>query len=134
MVVTSELMEVWSSHRKASTVNGYANTFRLWDNYCKAEGVQSLPVNAKYLAAWLSAASLHDQTASPTDNRSAAVLYFNSIVSSQDTDSLGLVCMTKEAIRRRLGYKGQSKQPLSQDQVDTLVSHFLSQSTITRSG
>ena len=124
------LMEVWSTHRKASTVNGYANNFRLWDNYCRAEGVQSLPVNAKYLAAWLAAASLHDSTASPTDNRSAAVLYFNSIVSSQDIDSLGLVRMTKEAIRRRLGYKGQSKKPLCQDHVDSLVSHFLSQSTL----
>ena len=31
MVVTPELMTIWSSHRKASTVNGYANSFRLWD-------------------------------------------------------------------------------------------------------
>ena len=45
IVVTPELMTVWSSHRKASTVNGYANSFRLWDNYCTLEGVKSLPVN-----------------------------------------------------------------------------------------
>ena len=57
-VITPELMTVWSSHRKASTVNGYANNFRLWDFYCKSEGIESLPVNAKYLAAWLAAASL----------------------------------------------------------------------------
>ena len=87
IVVTPELMTVWSSHRKASTVNGYANSFRLWDNYCKMEGVKSLPVNENYLAAWLAAASLQDKTASPTDNRSAAVVYFNSIVCSRDTDS-----------------------------------------------
>ena len=130
MVVTPELMMVWSSHRKASTVNGYANNFRLWDNYCKLEGVKSLPVNAKYLAAWLAAASLQDKTASPTDNRSAAVLYFNSIVSSQDIDALGLVRMTKESIRRRLGYKNESKKPLSHDQVDNLVSQFLRQPSI----
>ena len=29
IVVTPELMTVWSSHRKTSTVNGYANSFRL---------------------------------------------------------------------------------------------------------
>ena len=102
IVVTPELMTVWSSHRKASTVNGYANSFRLWDNYCNLEGVKSLPVNENYLAAWLAAASLHDKTASPTDNRSAAVAYFNSIVCSRYTDFLGLVKMTKESIRRRL--------------------------------
>ena len=130
IVVTPELMTVWSSHRKASTVNGYANSFRLWDNYCKLEGVKSLPVNENYLAAWLAAASLHDKTASPTDNRSAVVAYFNSIVCSRDTDFLGLVKMTKESIRRRLGYKAHSKKSLNQHQVDDLVSQFLSQSTI----
>ena len=128
--LTPQLMTVWSNHRKASTVNGYANNFRLWDNYCKMEGVKSLPVNANYLAAWLAAASLQDKTASPTDNRSAAVAYFNSIVSPQDIDSLGLVRMTKESIRRRLGYKAQPKNPLSQTQVDALVSHFLSWPTL----
>ena len=130
-VITPELMTVWSSHRKASTVNGYANNFRLWDFYCKSEGIESLPVNAKYLAAWLAAASLRDKTASPTDNRSAAVAYFNQIVNpKEDIDSLGLVRMTKESIRRRLGYKAQSKKSLDQNQVDNLVSHFLSHSTI----
>jgi hypothetical protein len=130
MVVTPELMTIWSSHRKASTVNGYANSFRLWDNYCKSEGVKSLPVDARRFAAWLAAASLEDKTASPTDNRSAAVLYFNSIVSKKEPDHMNLVRMTKESIRRRLGYKAQAKKPLLQDQVDTLVSHFLSQPTI----
>ena len=43
---------------------------------------------------------------------------------------MGLVRMTKESIRRRLGYKAQAKKPLLQDQIDTLVSHFLSQPTI----
>ena len=57
MVVTPELTTIWSSHRKASTVNGYANSFRLWDNYCKSEGVKSLPVDAKRFAAWLAAAA-----------------------------------------------------------------------------
>jgi len=37
VVLTPQLMTVWSNHRKASTVNGYANNFRLWDNYCKME-------------------------------------------------------------------------------------------------
>jgi hypothetical protein len=70
------------------------------------------------------AASLHDKTASPTDNRSAAVAYFNSIVCSRDTDPLGLEKMTKESIRRRLGYKAHSKKSLNQHQVDDLVSQF----------
>ena len=38
--------------------------------------------------------------------------------------------MTKESIRRRLGYKAHSKKSLNQNQVDDLVSQFLSQSTI----
>jgi len=38
--------------------------------------------------------------------------------------------MTKESIRRKLGYKNQSKKPLLQEQVDDVVGQFLSQPTI----
>ena len=38
--------------------------------------------------------------------------------------------MTKESIRRKLGYKNQSKKPLLQEQVDEVVGQFLSQPTI----
>ena len=34
IIMTPVLLEAWSSYRKASTVNQYAQNFRLWTQYC----------------------------------------------------------------------------------------------------
>jgi hypothetical protein len=41
-----------------------------------------------------------------------------------------IVRITEKSIRRKLGYKNQSKKPLLQEQVDDVVGQFLSQPTI----
>ena len=122
------LLSLWEHHyRKTTTVNQYANPFRHWCTYCDKEGVDPLPVIDIHLAAWLAAAQLGDTTASPTDNRFNAVRHFNEIAGGSDIDRLPISRKTKEAVRHKLGYKNQSKKALVQDQVDQIVSHFLSQ-------
>ena len=130
IIMTPVLLEAWSSYRKASTVNQYAQNFRLWTQYCLQEGIEPLPVSEGQLAAWLAAMALSDKTASPTDNRCAAILYFHRIAGGVTPDDMEIVRMTKESIRRKLGYKNQSKKPLLQEQVDEVVGQFLSQPTI----
>jgi hypothetical protein len=61
-------------------------------------------------------------------------LYFHRIAGGVTPDDMEIVRMTKESIRRKLGYKrkykNQSKKPLLQEQVDNVVGQFLSQPTI----
>ena len=59
-----------------------------------------------------------------------AILYFHRIAGGVTPDDMEIVRMTKESIRRKLGYKNQSKKPLLQEQVDEVVGQFLSQPTI----
>ena len=108
IIMTPALLEAWSSYRKASTVNQYAQNFRLWVQYCLQEGIEPLPVI----------------------NRCASILYFHRIAGGVTPDDMEIVRMTKESIRRKLGYKNQSKKPLLQEQVDNVVGQFLSQPTI----
>jgi hypothetical protein len=68
IIMTPALLEAWSSYRKSSTVNQYAQNFRLWTQYCLQEGIEPLPASEGQLAAWLAAMALSDKTASPTDN------------------------------------------------------------------
>ena len=91
---------------------------------------QNHSTSTTQLAAWLAAMALSDKTASPTDNRCAAILYFHKIAGGVTPDDMEIVRMTKESIRRKLGYKNQSKKPLLQEQVDEVVGQFLSQPTI----
>jgi len=79
ITMTSSLLEAWSSYRKTSTVNQYVQNFRLCTQYCLQQGIEPLPVSENQLAAWLAAMALSDKTASPTDHRCAAIMYFHKI-------------------------------------------------------
>ena len=74
--MTPALLEAWSSYRKASTVNQYAQNFRLWTQYCLQEGIEPLPASEGQLTAWLAVMALSDKAASPTDNQCAANCVF----------------------------------------------------------
>jgi len=115
IIMTPALLEAWSSYRKASTVNQYANNFRLWTQSCLKEGIEALPALEGQLAAWLAAMALSDITASPTDNRCAAISFFNTIAGGAMSEDMTIVQMTKESIRRKLGCRNQSKKPLLQE-------------------
>ena len=123
--LSKELLQLWAHHRKASTVNGYANNFKLWMEYCYSEGESPLPPKPFVVAAWLAAISLKDNTASPTDARCAAINYFSKIANTPSITHSPVVEMTKESIRRKLGYKNQQKLPLRQDHIDSIVTYFL---------
>jgi hypothetical protein len=130
IIMPPALLEVWSSYRKASTVNQYANNFRLWTQSCLKEGIEALPALEGQLAAWLAAMAPSDKTASPTDNRCAAISFFNTIAGGAMSEDMTIVQMTKESIRRKLGYRNQSMKPLLQEQVDAAVGQFLLQPSI----
>jgi hypothetical protein len=130
IIMTPSLLEVWSSHRKASTVNQYANNFRLWTQYCLKEGIEPLSDLEGQLAAWLAVMARSDKTASPTDNRCAAIPFFNTIAGGAMSEDMTIVQMTKESIRRKLGYRNLSKKPLLQEQVHVVVGQFLLQPSI----
>ena len=123
----TQLLTLWGSFRKQSTLNQYGCYFKHWVTYARAEKKQVLPVCPFTFAAWLAAASLKDSTASPTEQRCAAVAFFSKISSAQDPMDSHIVLMTKESIKRKLGFKNNPKAPLQQDQVDHVVSFLLSQ-------
>ena len=64
------------------------------------------------IAGWLAAIALQDNTASPTDARCAAINYFSKIADAPSPTASPIVEMTKESIRRKLGYKSTPKSPL----------------------
>ena len=125
--IDKNVLQVWESHRKSSTINGYANNWILWHTYCVEKGNIPLPANAFLFASWLAEKSLTDKTASPTDNRCAAVNYFSKIagLSSLTTDMV--VEITKESIHRRLGYRQIRKDPLTKESVEAVIQYFLRQ-------
>jgi hypothetical protein len=74
--------------------------------------------------------ALSDKAASPTDNICATISYFNKIAAGAMSEDMTIVQTTKESIRRKLGYRNQSKKPLLQEEVDAVVDQFLLQPSI----
>ena len=90
------VLQVWEHHRKATTVNGYAHNFIAWHEYCKTKQKPSLPAEPYLFTTWLAQTSLSlaDKTASPTDNRCAAVSYFCKSAGMNSPDNSHVVKIT----------------------------------------
>ena len=129
-VLSPDLLHLWAHHRKSSTVNGYASNFKLWIEYCKRAGESPLPPKPYVVASWLAAISLNDKTASPTDARCAALNYFSKIAGVSCPTNSHVVEITKESIRRKLGYKNNPKSPLRQEHIDGIVAYFMGQESL----
>ena len=102
-ILSRELLQTWEHHRKASTVNQYASSFKKWMEYCSSEEKPPLPAKPFMVAGWLAAMALQDNTASPTDARCATINYFSKIADAPSPTASPIVEMTKESIRRKLG-------------------------------
>lgn len=124
------LLSLWEHYRKKSTVNTYANPWMKWRDYCRKSGSPPLPADPFRFSSWLAAASLSDQTASPTDNRCAAINFFSTIANTVSPTISGVVQMTRQSIVRRLGYKKCPKNPLMSEHVQLIVSYFLERDTL----
>ena len=128
--VPSNLLALWAHYRKESTINQYGSYFRHWVSYSSGEHKPPLPVCSFTFSAWLAAAALKDKTASPTEMRCASISFFSKIASAPDPMENPVVMMTKESIKRKLGFKNTPKMPLQKEQVDRVVTYLVSRNTL----
>jgi hypothetical protein len=103
------LLGVWEYYRKSTTVNQYVNPCLKWVEYIQAAGCKPIAVNPFLFATWLTAASLSDVTASPTETRCAAICF--------SSKAAGV------SIVRKLGFKKTSKNPLIKEHVNQIVQY-----------
>ena len=128
--IPTHVLSLWAHYRKSSTINQYGCYFKHWVTYAAGEHKPPLPACPYTFSAWLAGASLNDQSASPTEMRCSSVAFFSKIASASDPMDTQIVKITKESIKRKLGFKNKPKEPLQQDQVDRVVCYLISKNNL----
>ena len=124
-LLSPDLLQLLCQARKGSTLHNHAGYFSKWCQYANLRRLPILPIDPFELSGFLVESSRDDTTASPTANRSAAISFMCNLAGVPNPMLHVLSKMVKESIIRSKGFRGLKKQPLSRDQVESLIQHHL---------
>ena len=128
--VPAHVVNVFLKGRAVSTLEAYTATWKRWEEFCGADGIDKcLPVDpwefSHLIAMEAMRLDFEGKTASSIDNLVSAVTFFCEKVSGcKNPMADSIANMTVDAARRYLGYKNKPKDPILQQHIRSIWEAF----------
>jgi hypothetical protein len=129
-IISEALIDMVSLARKPSTFKKHAGHFLSWVKYAQSEGLRLLPIMIQPMsfANYLITAAQDETTASPTLSRCEAAFFFSDLANTASPVQHSLCRTIREAMKRRLGIRGEKKPPLLHEHISAIFRRQMNQS------
>lgn len=111
-----------AASRAENTIRGYRSDWRAFEDWCRANGFQSLPANGPTIAAYLSAAADSGLKSGTIQRRVSSIASAHEAAGFENPCSAAIVRLTLAGLRRTLGTRAQGKAPLLTNDLAVIVS------------
>ena len=128
--VPEHVVNVFLKGRAVSTLENYAVSWKRWEDFCGADGIEKcFPVTpwdfTHMIALETTRLDVEGKTASSIDNLVSAVVFFCEKVAGCDNPMADAIAsMTVGAARKYLGYQNRPKDPILQEHIRSIWKLF----------
>lgn len=110
-----------TNEKAAATRRVYRSDFRLFVDYCHAQGTEPMPASAEMVAAFLSGEAIRGTKASTIGRRAAAIAYAHKAAGLEPPTNQEAVKAVMRGIRRTIGTAKAQKAPATAPRVREMV-------------